>query len=82
MHAYCDCPDIVLVGNKVDLQGYRVISESRARNIADKYNLPYIETSAYTGQNVKRTIDILLEMVMTRLVSIYIEPLILGALGL
>lgn len=68
MHAYCECPDIVLVGNKVDLQSYRVITESRARSIADKYNLPYIETSAYTGQNVKRTIDILLEMVMIRLV--------------
>lgn len=44
----------------------RVISEVRARNLADKYGLVYIETSASTGQNVRRSIDILLDKVMTR----------------
>lgn len=68
LHAYCDSPDIVLVGNKADLERYRVVSETSARAVAEKYNLPYIETSASTGQNVKRTIDILLDMVMTRYV--------------
>lgn len=43
-----------------------MISEARARSIAGKYNLPYVETSASTGQNVQRSIDILLGMVMTR----------------
>lgn len=66
MHAYCESPDIVLVGNKSDLERSRVISESRARSVAEKYNLPYIEASAATGQNVKRSIDILLELVMSR----------------
>lgn len=65
-HAYCDDPDIVLIGNKSDLEHHRVISEVRARGLAAKYNLPYVETSASTGQNVQRSIDILLEMVMTR----------------
>lgn len=65
-HAYCDDPDIILIGNKNDLEHLRVVSEVRARSIAEKYNLPYIETSAATGQNVRRSIDILLEMVMTR----------------
>lgn len=69
LHAYCDAPDIVLVGNKADLERYRVVSETSARAVADKYNLPYIETSASTGQNVKRTIDMLLDMVMTRYVE-------------
>lgn len=66
MHAYCDSPDIVLVGNKSDLERSRVITESRARSVAEKYNLPYIEISAATGLNVKRAIDILLELVMNR----------------
>lgn len=65
-HAYCEDPDIVLIGNKSDLEHQRAISEVRARSLAAKYNLPYVETSAYTGQNVQRSIDILLEMVMTR----------------
>lgn len=66
MHAYCDRPDIVLVGNKSDLERSRCITESRAQSIAEKYNLPYIETSAATGLNVKRSIDILLDLVMNR----------------
>lgn len=48
------------------MEGSRVVSETRARSVADKYNLPYIETSAATGQNVKRAVDILLELVMNR----------------
>lgn len=44
----------------------RVISEVRARSIAEKYNLAYIETSAATGQNVRRAIDMLLDKVMLR----------------
>lgn len=69
MHAYCENPDIVLVGNKSDLERNRVIAESRARSFAEKHNVPYIETSAATGLNVKRAIDILLELVMNRWVQ-------------
>lgn len=66
MHAYCETPDIVLCGNKSDLEHLRVISEGRARQLAEKYNLVYIETSAATGQNVRRAVDILLDKVMAR----------------
>ena len=37
---------VVLVGNKVDLQGKRVISEESALELADTYGLNYHETSA------------------------------------
>jgi Ras-related protein Rab-27A len=36
-HAYCDNPDIVLCGNKADLEEQRVITDERAREMADKY---------------------------------------------
>lgn len=36
-HAYCDNPDVILCGNKVDLEEHRVITEEKAREIADKY---------------------------------------------
>lgn len=66
IHAYCDTPDVVLVGNKSDMERQRVITEMQARNVADKYNLPYIETSAITGENVKNAFEILLDLVMNR----------------
>lgn len=66
IHAYCEKPDIVLVGNKADLERIRVVSEGRARGFAEQYNLPYIETSVLTGENVKKAFDVLLDMVMNR----------------
>jgi Ras-related protein Rab-27A len=49
VHAYCENPDIVLVGNKLDLDHMRVVNTSRAQSLAEKYGIPYIETSAATG---------------------------------
>ena len=66
-HAYCEDPDVILVGNKADREDARVISQTRAKELADKYSLPYIETSAFTAQNVKESIEMLLEKVMIRM---------------
>lgn len=69
VHAYCERPDIVLCGNKSDLEHLRVVSELRARELAEKHGLVYVETSAASGQNVARAVDILLDRVMQRWVS-------------
>lgn len=37
MHAYCENPDIVLCGNKCDLQEQRAVREDEARELAEKY---------------------------------------------
>lgn len=37
LHAYCDTPDIVLCGNKADLEDKRVVMEWRAREMAEKH---------------------------------------------
>lgn len=66
-HAYCETPDVILCGNKADLNEYRVVSEERARQEAAKYGLPYFETSAVTGQNVAKAIESLLDSVMERM---------------
>jgi len=66
-HAYCEDPDVILVGNKADREDARVVSEIRAKELADKFSLPYIETSAFTAQNVKESIETLLEKVMIRM---------------
>ncbi|KAF7413986.1 hypothetical protein HZH68_002475 [Vespula germanica] len=80
MHAYCENPDIILCGNKSDLEDKRVISEYKARDLAEKhgfslggviepliFSLVYLETSAATGQNVERAVEILLDRVMRRM---------------
>lgn len=66
-HAYCENPDVILCGNKADLEEQRIISEEKAREFADKYGLPYFETSAATGQNVTKAVETLLNMVMSRM---------------
>ncbi|KAL5007349.1 hypothetical protein ScPMuIL_016155 [Solemya velum] len=42
---------MVLVGNKVDLQT-RTVDQKQAKQIADSYGIPYVETSAKTRQGV------------------------------
>ncbi|XP_055712838.1 ras-related protein Rab-27A-like isoform X3 [Phlebotomus papatasi] len=66
-HAYCETPDIVLCGNKCDLEHLRVVSESRARHFADRHGMPYLETSASTGKNVEKAVEVLVERVMARM---------------
>lgn len=67
-HAYCDNPDIVLCGNKADIEEEkRAISEEKAKAMAEKFGFPYFETSAATGQNVAKAVEKLLDMVMCRM---------------
>ncbi|XP_031838348.1 RAS oncogene family member Rab27 [Nomia melanderi] len=66
-HGYCDDPDIILCGNKSDLEDKRVVSEEKARELAEKHGLVYLETSAATGQNVAHAVEVLLDRVMRRM---------------
>ncbi|XP_028399435.1 ras-related protein Rab-27A-like isoform X2 [Dendronephthya gigantea] len=66
-HAYCENPDIVLLGNKADLQESRVVDSNEARNVAENLGLKYFETSAATGQNVNEAVESLLDQVMRRM---------------
>ncbi len=45
---------IILVGNKCDLTANRKISFEEASGLAAKWNIPYIETSAKTRENVDK----------------------------
>lgn len=46
-----DC-DIVLCGNKSDLDADRVVQHDDGKNLADEYGVQFFETSALTGHNV------------------------------
>ncbi|XP_007904819.1 ras-related protein Rab-27A [Callorhinchus milii] len=67
MHAYCENPDIVLCGNKSDLDDQRVVKEEEAKELAEKYGLSYFETSAAIGTNVNKAVDTLLDLIMKRM---------------
>ncbi|XP_076851415.1 ras-related protein Rab-27A [Brachyhypopomus gauderio] len=67
MHAYCENPDIVLCGNKCDLEDQRAVSEEEARELATKYGVPYFETSAANGENVGSAVEVLLDLIMKRM---------------
>ncbi|KAJ8252420.1 hypothetical protein COCON_G00217320 [Conger conger] len=67
MHAYCENPDIVLCGNKFDLDDQRAVREEEARGLAEKYGVPYFETSAADGHNVSEAVEVLLDLIMKRM---------------
>ncbi|CAN9512652.1 unnamed protein product [Ophioblennius macclurei] len=66
-NAYCDSPDVVLVGTKADLADLRDVHARQARDLADRYGIPYFETSAMTGVEVERAVSTLLGLVMRRM---------------
>ena len=45
--------DIVLCGNKSDLDNDRVVSYDEGKQLADEYGVEFFETSALTGSNVE-----------------------------
>ncbi|XP_030229957.1 ras-related protein Rab-27B isoform X1 [Gadus morhua] len=67
VNAYCDSPDIVLVGTKADLQDTRDVQVEQARDLAARYGIPYFETSAATGVAVDEAVRALLGLVMKRM---------------
>src|SRR5437870_4310496 len=51
-----DAVELILVGNKIDLAAQRAVRKSEAQEFADQRNIPYIETSAKTEENVNEAV--------------------------
>ncbi|XP_007445444.2 ras-related protein Rab-27A-like, partial [Python bivittatus] len=66
-HAYCESPDVVLCGNKSDLEERRAVTAGDAEALAEKYGAPYFETSAANGANVGPAVEALLGLLMARM---------------
>ncbi|XP_023328851.1 ras-related protein Rab-27A [Eurytemora carolleeae] len=67
IHSYTSTPDIVLCGNKVDLDDLRVVTREKALELAAELGVEYIETSAATGEGVGKAVHKLLDLVMYRI---------------
>ncbi|MFX1252469.1 MAG: CHAT domain-containing protein [Promethearchaeota archaeon] len=48
---------VILVGNKIDLAEARQVTPEMAEAVARELNIPYIETSAKTGENVSESFE-------------------------
>ena len=55
---------IIIVGNKSDLNDQRKIDEEEVMNYAKEQNTQYIETSCKTGENIRKAVSILCEKIM------------------
>ena len=57
---------IIIIANKIDLEGERVVTKKEAQAFADKYGLPLFETSAKSGQGVEEAFQTLIQKVYDR----------------
>ncbi len=63
-HSELEKPDLVLVGNKLDLFTKREVETTQAQELAKQFDMEYIETSAKDGVNVEQMMEKLLTKVM------------------
>ena len=63
--------EVILVGNKCDLEEHRVVTYERGKKLADQLGLEFFETSAKNPQNVivKQVFERLLDIVCDGLIS-------------
>jgi len=65
-----DC-DIVLCGNKADLDADRVVQHDEGKMLADEYGVQFFETSALTGHNVESMFSALATTIKRRRIDEY-----------
>ena len=56
--------EIVLVGNKTDLQHRKKVPTKAGENLASSYHIPFIEASAKDGTNVEKAFATLIENIL------------------
>jgi Ras-related protein Rab-1A len=54
----------VVIGNKVDLESQREVSTEQLKKFAERYNMPYLETSAKDATNVEKVFSTIAEAII------------------
>ncbi|GFS09387.1 Ras-related protein Rab-26 [Elysia marginata] len=62
-----DNAQVVLVGNKCDLEDERVVSTERGKQLADQLGLEFFETSAKENINVKAVFERLVDIICDKM---------------
>ena len=60
---------IYLIGNKNDLEERREVDFEEANNFAKEKNIPYIEVSAKTGNNIKKLFDEMIKGTLSKIIT-------------
>lgn len=60
---------MLLIGNKVDMEDSRVITTEMLEEFANKYDMPYIETSAKAGNNVEEVFNKMANEIISKSMS-------------
>ena len=60
---------IYLIGNKNDFEERREVDFEEANNFAKEKNIPYIEVSAKTGNNIKKLFDEMIKGTLTKIIT-------------
>ncbi|CDF40166.1 Rheb1 [Chondrus crispus] len=64
----------VLVGNQIDIAHQRQVPSQEAAKFASNEGIPYLETSAFTSQNVNEAFDSVLCMIQQNLRNSHVIP--------
>ena len=57
---------LILVGNKADLKDERKVQKEEGEDIAKEFNLPFFESSAQSGLNVKSVFETLAKLIVEK----------------
>ncbi|CAG9326470.1 unnamed protein product [Blepharisma stoltei] len=60
-------PEIILIGNKADLENQRFFTFEEAKKRADSLEMFYIEVSAKTNWNIEKSFEILIRNILHRI---------------
>ncbi|XP_029847953.1 ras-related protein Rab-3 isoform X1 [Ixodes scapularis] len=74
-----DNAQVILVGNKCDMEDERVVSTERGKQLADQLGLEFFETSAKENVNVKAVFERLVDIICDKMSeSLDSDPALLG----
>ncbi|XP_023161753.2 ras-related protein Rab-3 isoform X2 [Drosophila hydei] len=74
-----DNAQVILVGNKCDMEDQRVISFERGRQLADQLGVEFFETSAKENVNVKAVFERLVDIICDKMSeSLDADPTLVG----
>lgn len=75
-----DNAQVILVGNKCDMEEERVVSTDRGKQLADQLGLEFFETSAKENVNVKSVFERLVDIICDKMSeSLDSDPSLAGA---
>jgi len=66
--------DVVLVGNKCDMEDKREVPEDEGKDLAEKSELPFFETSAKNTTNIHEAFDCLINKIYERKKNVVAKP--------